>query len=90
MISLSKHIHSVFEYLTLIAIIYFSEKKHDFAVVEVGMGGLNYATNVFNKSISVFTTITTEHKKWLDKTLKEITLNKYGIIKKFFYFYIWF
>lgn len=81
-ISLSKHIHSVFEYLTLIAIIYFSERKHDFSIIEVGMGGLNDATNIFNKSISVFTTITTEHKNWLGKTLKEITINKSGIIKK--------
>ncbi len=80
-ISKSRYIHSFFEYLTLIAIIKFSKTKHDFCIIEVGMGGKNDATNVFKKSISVFTEITLEHKKYLGKSLVEITENKAGIIK---------
>ncbi|MCX7905849.1 MAG: 2-amino-4-hydroxy-6-hydroxymethyldihydropteridine diphosphokinase [Elusimicrobiales bacterium] len=81
-ISKSAYIHSVFEYLTIIAIKYFSQKKPNFSVIEVGMGGLNDATNIFKKTKAVFTKITLEHKKFLGKTIKEITKNKAGIIKE--------
>jgi dihydrofolate synthase/folylpolyglutamate synthase len=81
-ISSSKHMHSIFEYLTLVAIIYFSTKNPDYSVVEVGMGGRDDATNIFKKSISVFTTITEEHQKYLGKDIKSIAENKSGIIKK--------
>ncbi len=81
-ISSSIHIHSVFEYLTLIAFKYFSKVKPDFSVIEVGMGGLNDATNVFEKSYSVFTHISIEHSKYLGKSLRKITENKAGIIKE--------
>lgn len=81
-ISKAQHIHSVFEYLTIIAILSLSKRKIDYNVVEVGMGGLNDATNVFEKSSQVFTLITTEHKKFLGKNIKQIVENKSGIIKK--------
>lgn len=81
-ISNAKYVHSVFEYITLIAILYFSKKTLDYSVIEVGMGGKNDATNVFEKSHSVFTRITKEHQKYLGKNIKDITLNKCGIIKK--------
>ncbi|MCX7641659.1 MAG: 2-amino-4-hydroxy-6-hydroxymethyldihydropteridine diphosphokinase [Elusimicrobiales bacterium] len=81
-ISKSAYIHSVFEYLTIIAIKYFSYKNPQFSIIEVGMGGSNDATNIFKKTKAVFTKITLEHKKFLGKTIKEITKNKAGIIKK--------
>lgn len=81
---LSKSIHlcSAFEYLTVIAIKFFSYNKPDFSIIEVGMGGRNDATNIFNKTTAVFTTITKEHTKYLGKSLKEIALNKADIIKE--------
>lgn len=81
-ISKAPQIHSVFEYLTLIALNFFSEKKTDYVIIEVGMGGLNDATNVFEKTNQVFTLITKEHKKFLGKTIVEIAKNKSGIIKQ--------
>ena len=81
-ISNSKVILSPFEYLTLIAIIYFSSKKPKYSIFEVGMGGRDDATNVFDKSISVFTKITLEHQRYLGRSLLEIVKNKSGIIKE--------
>lgn len=82
-LSKSTYLCSVFEYLTLIAIKFFSDKNPDFSIIEVGMGGLNDATNVFEKNLAVvFTPITKEHTRYLGKDLKDITLNKSGIIKE--------
>lgn len=80
-ISKADILHSPFEYITLIALSEFSRKKPDFSIIEVGMGGENDATNVFDYSYSVFTAITLEHKKYLGNSLKKIVLNKSGIIK---------
>ncbi|MEF3280765.1 MAG: 2-amino-4-hydroxy-6-hydroxymethyldihydropteridine diphosphokinase [Elusimicrobiota bacterium] len=80
-ISVAQYLHSSFEYMTLIAIDWFSELKPDFSIIEVGMGGKNDATNIFEKSISVFTSITLEHSNWLGKNIEEIAKNKSGIIK---------
>jgi len=80
-ISKAEILHSPFEYITLIALSEFARKQTDFSVIEVGMGGEKDATNVFDCSYSVFTTITLEHKKYLGNTLKEIVVNKSGIIK---------
>ncbi|HOJ87041.1 MAG: 2-amino-4-hydroxy-6-hydroxymethyldihydropteridine diphosphokinase [Elusimicrobiales bacterium] len=80
-ISKAEILHSPFEYITLIALSEFSRKTPDFSVIEVGMGGENDATNVFDYSYSVFTTVTSEHKKYLGNSLKKIVLNKSGIIK---------
>ncbi|HDT11710.1 MAG TPA: bifunctional folylpolyglutamate synthase/dihydrofolate synthase, partial [bacterium] len=70
-----------FEILTCMAFLYFSWKKVDIAVLEVGMGGRFDATNVVTPLVSVITTISSEHQKFLGKTLREISLEKAGIIK---------
>lgn len=52
-----------------------------FQVVEVGMGGLNDATNIFDrKDIAVFTPVSMEHPGVLGSTIAEIAENKAGII----------
>ncbi len=81
-ISSSPHIHSAFEYLTLVALKYFSQISADFSIIEVGMGGVNDATNVFEKSYCVFTHISNEHSKYLGRSIKKIAENKAGIIKE--------
>ena len=70
-----------FEILTCLAFFYFARKNVDIAVLEVGMGGRFDATNVVDPIVSVITTISSEHQKFLGKTLREIAFEKAGIIK---------
>lgn len=70
-----------FEFLTCMAFIYFSEQKVDIAVLEVGMGGRFDATNVVEPCVSVITTISGEHQKFLGEKLEQIAYEKAGIIK---------
>ena len=70
-----------FETLTVMAFIYFNEKKLDYAVMETGMGGRLDATNVAKPIISVITNIGLEHRDILGNTIKDIAKEKAGIIK---------
>jgi dihydrofolate synthase/folylpolyglutamate synthase len=71
-----------FELLTCLAFLYFEDQKVDMAVLEVGMGGRFDATNVVEPSLSVITTISGEHKKFLGETLSQIAFEKAGIMKR--------
>lgn len=73
---------SGFEILTSIAYIYFARNNLDFAVMEVGMGGRVDATNVMEKSISVFCHISLDHANILGDTIGKIAHEKGGIIKE--------
>jgi dihydrofolate synthase / folylpolyglutamate synthase len=73
---------SFFEMLTAIAFEYFSRKKVDIAVLEVGMGGRLDATNVIEPQISIITDISLDHQKFLGNTVAEIALEKAGIIRR--------
>ena len=56
---------SFFEMLTAIAFEYFSRRKVELAVLEVGMGGRLDATNVIEPRVSVITDISLDHQKFL-------------------------
>lgn len=71
-----------FEFITLLAFIYFRDMKIDFGVIEVGMGGDLDATNVINPLISVITSIGYDHMDYLGHTLEKISEHKAGIIKR--------
>ena len=71
-----------FEVITAMAFLYFKDKKVDFLVCEVGLGGRLDATNVVNPLISIITTIGLEHQQYLGETIKKIAFEKAGIIKK--------
>ena len=71
-----------FELLTCLALTYFQEQKVDMAVLEVGMGGRFDATNVVDPVVSVITTISAEHQKFLGESLEQIAFEKAGIIRK--------
>lgn len=75
---------SFFEIYTAIAFAYFKEKKTDFVVLETGLGGRLDATNVSDSLVSVITPISYEHTQKLGNTLKEISREKAGIIKRKF------
>lgn len=72
---------SFFEFLTVMAFIYFFEKKIDIAIVEVGLGGRWDATNVLTPLVSVITSIGIDHERFLGKSLSQIAFEKGGIIK---------
>ncbi len=71
-----------FELLTAMAFWYFKEQKVDYAVMEVGMGGLYDSTNVIIPVVSVITNVAMDHEKYLGKNLEEIAHQKAGIIKE--------
>jgi len=70
-----------FEVITAIAFLYFKDKKIDFLVCEVGLGGRLDATNLVNPIISVITNIGLEHQQYLGEKIEEIAYEKAGIIK---------
>ncbi|MGN7476787.1 bifunctional folylpolyglutamate synthase/dihydrofolate synthase [Solibacillus silvestris] len=72
---------SFFEFMTLIALQYFSEQQLDVALLETGIGGRLDSTNVVTPEVSVITTISLEHTDMLGGTYAEIASEKAGIIK---------
>ena len=70
-----------FEVLTLLAFVYFAQKKVDVAIFEVGLGGRLDATNICHPDVSVITSISYDHILQLGPTLSEIAGEKSGIIK---------
>lgn len=69
-----------FEFVTLMGILYFSDKKVDFVVMEVGIGGILDATNVFSRALRLITNVGYDHMNTLGSTLEEIALKKLGIV----------
>lgn len=70
-----------FELLTAIMYKYFCDENVDYAVVECGMGGKGDATNVEVKNISVITSVSMDHTKFLGSTVEAIAAQKSGIIR---------
>lgn len=71
-----------FEYVTIMAFLYFREMEVDYAVIETGMGGRLDATNVVKPEVSIITSIGLDHQEFLGDTLSSIAQEKAGIIKK--------
>ena len=70
-----------FEVVTAVAFLYFKEKKADYVVLEVGLGGTGDSTNVIKEPlVSVITSISYDHTDRLGDTLT--AGNKAGIIKE--------
>ncbi len=73
---------SFFDLTTIIALMYFAQKKVDWAVVEVGCGGRLDSTNVIpRKDVAVITNIGLDHMEILGNTKEKIAFEKAGIIK---------
>jgi dihydrofolate synthase / folylpolyglutamate synthase len=72
---------SFFEMTVGLAFEYFSNKKVDIAVIEVGLGGRLDSTNVIQPVLSVITNISFDHMALLGNTLEQIAFEKAGIIK---------
>lgn len=72
---------SFFEMTVGMAFDYFSRKKVDIAIIEVGMGGRLDSTNIITPEVSVITNIGLDHTQFLGTTLEAIAVEKGGIIK---------
>ncbi len=71
-----------FEFVTVMAFIYFARRKVDVAVVEVGLGGRLDATNLVRPVVSLISTISKDHEAYLGSDLLSIAREKGGIIKQ--------
>ena len=70
-----------FEVLTAAAFYAFAAAGVEYAVVEVGLGGLLDSTNVIVPEVSVITNVSLEHTDRCGDRLEDIAVHKAGIIK---------
>jgi len=83
MLALGLESPTEFELVTAIAFVFFSQMPMDILVLEVGLGGRGDSTNVIRRPlVSVITSISFDHTDVLGETLKEIAMEKAGIIKE--------
>ena len=71
-----------FDMTTAMAYAAFADAPVDIAVVEVGLGGEDDATNVIEAAVAVMTPIGLDHTEWLGDTIEDIAWAKAGIIHK--------
>lgn len=72
-----------FEFVTALAMEYYRQENCPIVVLEVGMGGLNDATNAIPApEVAVITNIGLDHTDVLGDTLEKIAANKAGIFKE--------
>ena len=72
---------SFFEFTTIMAFEYFYQKKVDFAIIEVGLGGRLDSTNIIKPLVAAITNVDLDHQNILGETLEEIATEKAGIVK---------
>jgi dihydrofolate synthase/folylpolyglutamate synthase len=70
-----------FEVTTAVAFEIFRRAGVEIAVIEVGLGGRLDATNVVASEVTAITSIALDHERYLGRTLREIAIEKAGIIK---------
>ncbi|WP_024898397.1 MULTISPECIES: bifunctional folylpolyglutamate synthase/dihydrofolate synthase [Brucella] len=74
---------TVFEILTAVAFVLFSEHPADVVIMEVGLGGRFDATNVIPEpAVSLIMPISIDHQAFLGDRVELIAAEKAGIIKK--------
>jgi dihydrofolate synthase / folylpolyglutamate synthase len=74
---------TVFEILTAVAFVLFSEHPADVVIMEVGLGGRFDATNVIAEpAVSLIMPISIDHQAFLGDRVELIAAEKAGIIKK--------
>ena len=71
-----------FETTTAIACWYFNKENVDIAIMETGLGGRLDSSSICNPLATVITPISLDHMEILGETLREITIEKAGAMKK--------
>lgn len=78
-----EHMITVFELLTAVTFVLFSEHPADAVVLEVGLGGRFDATNVISKpAVSLIMPVSLDHQSYLGDKVEIIAAEKAGIIKQ--------
>ncbi|MFN4272026.1 MAG: bifunctional folylpolyglutamate synthase/dihydrofolate synthase [Aliihoeflea sp.] len=73
---------TLFEILTAVTFLLFSEHPADVAILEVGLGGRFDATNVIeNPAVTLITSVSMDHEAFLGDRVELIAAEKAGIIK---------
>jgi dihydrofolate synthase/folylpolyglutamate synthase len=70
-----------FEYTFLASIYSFSHRSVEIVILEVGLGGRWDATTAITPDVTVITTISRDHTRFLGNKLSDIAAEKAGIIK---------
>ncbi|SIS50781.1 bifunctional folylpolyglutamate synthase/dihydrofolate synthase [Salimicrobium flavidum] len=71
-----------FEVITMMSLLYFSEKTVDIMILETGLGGRYDSTNIIHSLVSIITNIGLDHQDILGESYAEIAEQKAGIIKE--------
>jgi len=72
-----------FEFIYIIAMVYFREKQVRFAIIEAGLGGRQDTTNIIaSPLLSIITAISLDHTEILGNSLGLIAEEKAGILKE--------
>ncbi len=70
-----------FDFVFVMSVLYYADKKPDFVIFETGLGGKSDATAALSKKLlSVIVSISYDHTEILGNTLSEIAAEKAGII----------
>ena len=72
---------SFFEFTTIMAFEYFYQKKVNYAIIEVGLGGRLDSTNIITPIVTAITNVALDHQDLLGNSIEEISREKAGIIK---------
>lgn len=70
-----------FEWMTVLAMHYFIQKRCDYVILETGLGGRVDSTNIFTPVATVSTLIELEHTEILGNSVEKIAREKAGILK---------
>lgn len=70
-----------FEITFALALEWFRERKHEWVVLETGLGGRLDATNAIMPVVTVITSVSMDHQAILGDSLRQIAREKAGIIK---------
>ncbi len=76
---------TVFEILTVLCFAYFAEKKCQFQVMEVGMGGRFDATNVIQPEVCLLTSISFDHTEVLGRYSDQNRYREIGYYQAWLY-----
>lgn len=70
-----------FEYNALAALLVFSQRQVEIAVLEVGLGGRLDAVNIVDADVAIICSIGFDHRDWLGDTLDAIGREKAGVLR---------